>query len=99
MLGEMRDVIGDLTMSVNGLKDIVSDLRARRSTPVQDSGRASGSGRRRGSRGQGQRGGARGWSMGGPVGKDYIADDKGQGNEDHGEPKNYKLRVSIVILI
>jgi len=50
MIGEMRDVIDNLAMSVNSLKDVVSDLRAGQST-------GSGSIPVRGSRGR--RGGGR----------------------------------------
>lgn len=105
MLGEMRDVIGNLAASVNGLKDAVSDLRAEQRTAGssgQTSTRQSG-GRRGSGRGRGfgsQRGGGRGQneSTGGFFGDNYVADDEGQGDEDHGEPKNYKLRVSVVLL-
>ena len=109
MLGEMRDVIGSLAMSVDGLKDVVSDLRAGRttgpsSTPARGSGRGRGSRGRRGrgneSRGvrSGVGGGGRGQSVGGPVGDDHTADadDESQGDEDSKEPKDYKLRVSAI---
>jgi hypothetical protein len=100
MLGDMKDVIGDLAASVNGLKDVVSDLRAGQgipggfgSTSARSSGRR-GSGRGRSS--GGQRGGERGRGTGGPVGDDYTADDEGQEDEDQREPKNPQLRVSAV---
>lgn len=101
MLGEMRDVIGNLAVSVNGLKDVVSDLQAGQSTgsgsvPVRGSRRGRGS---RGQRGRGRGGVRRGnqsQSTGGPVGDDYVADDESQDDVDHGEPRS-KLRVSIVI--
>ena len=107
MLGEMRDVIGSLAMSVDGLKDIVSDLRAGQnpgpgSTPVRGSGRGNDSRGRRG-RGNGSRGvsggvgrGERSQVTGGPVGDDRAADadDESQGDEGSGETKDYKLRVS-----
>ena len=100
MLGEMRDVIGDLAVSVNSLKDVVSDLQAGKNTG-SGSIPARGSRRGRGSRGQrgrgrgGVRGGNPGQSTGDPVGDDYRADDESQEDEDRREPRNYKLRVSI----
>ena len=102
MLGEMRDVIDNLAVSVNGLKDAVSDIRAGQSmdsssTPVRDSGRGRGlRGRRGGGRG-GVGEGNRSQSTGGRVNNDYAADDEGQEDEDHRQPKNYKLRVSDII--
>lgn len=106
MLGEMREVIGTLAMSVNGLKDVVSDLQAGQSrgpgtTPVRGSGRGRVSGGRRGGNGNrgvqgGVGGGSQHQSTGGLAGDDYVADDEGQGDEDREEPKNYKLRVSVV---
>ena len=99
MLGEMRDVIDNLAVSVNGLKDVVSDLRAGQSTdsnstPVRGSGRGRGSrGRRGGGRG-GVGEGNRNQNTDVHMGNDYVADDEGQEDEDHRKPKNYKLRVS-----
>ena len=105
MLGEMRDVIGNLATSVNGLKDVVSDLQARRSTgfgptPVRGSGRGRGSRGRRGGNGNrraeggvGRGEGSQGPGTGDPVGDGFVADDEGQGDEVN-EEKNYKLRVS-----
>ena len=108
MLGEMRDVIGSLAMSVDGLKDVVSDLRAGQnpgpgSTPVRGSGRGNDSRGRRGrvNASRGVRGGVgRGErSEGGPIGDDRTADadDESQGDEDPGERKDYKLRVSFIV--
>ena len=119
MLGEMRDVIGNLATSVNGLKDVVSDLRAEQrsgpsSTPVRGSGRGS-RGQRRGRDGNiGERSGGGGGrnqnqSTSGPIGDDRTADadadasadvdadDESPGDEDPGERKDYKLRVSFIV--
>ena len=108
MLGEMRDVMENLAVSINGLKDVVSDLRTR-----QDAPGGSGSSRRwRGSRGRrggnrnrgGVRGGTRGGGnrsrrTGGPVGDEYVADDEDQEDEDVEDQKNYKLRVSVAAYV
>lgn len=93
MLGEMREVISNLAVSVNSLKDAVSDLRAGQSTPGSSgSAPVRGSGRGRGPR-RG-RGRGRNEATGGPAGD--VADDEGQGDGDDGEGKDYKLRVSVV---
>ena len=94
ILGEMRDVIGNLAASVNGLKDVVSDLQVGRNA---GSRRGRGSRGRRGRGGGGVRGRNQSQSTGGPVGDDYVADDESREDEDYGEQKNYKLRVSIIV--
>ena len=107
MIGEMRDVIDNLAVSINSLRDVVSDFQVGQNQARQNTGSGpipvQGSGRRKGSRGR--RGGGRGsvrarnqrQSTGGHVGDDYVADDESQGDEDHGESKDYKLRVSVAI--
>ena len=94
MLGEMKDVIGNLAASVDSLKGVVSDLQVGQNTR---SGRGRGSRGRRGRGRGGVIGGNQSQGTGGPVADDYAADDESREDEDQRRLKIYKLRVSIVV--